>query len=112
MSVGYLQNSKHVLSGSLRAWCCSKHMTYVSPPILRPTWEGDLAVSRRPGVPANTSRLKSMSLESRALGFEGRIRACHMTSRGEAFGTVRTAHAVAQKLGLVLLEQLWVLEWG
>lgn len=35
-----------------------------------------------------------------------------MTSRGEAFGTARTAHAVAQKLGLVLLEQPWVLEWG
>lgn len=69
-------------------------------------------MSCRPGVPANTSRLKSMSLESRALGFEGRIRACHMTSRGEAFGTARTAHAVAQKLGLVLLEQPWVLEWG
>lgn len=65
----------------------------LAPPSLDHSGKGEHAVRSRLGVPANINRPGSMSFESRALGFEGRIRACHGTSRGEVVSVVGAAHA-------------------
>lgn len=112
MSVGYLRDSKHVLSDPYVPGAIQSTWHTLALPSSDQPGKGELAVRSRLGVPANTSPPRSVSLESRALGSEGRRRASHGTSRGDMFAVEGIARATAQKQFLVPWKQPWGPEWG